>query len=175
LLVIGGPTLWSDYSAHLADLNPEVAEYVGGVPTGELPALLRSAAMLLVPSRYEPGSIVTAEALGCGLPVVLSDEVGNSEVVAGPHVRLHRAGDADGLEAAVRSLLGALGDDEPLRAAARADAEAQFAVSNVVSQLIDIIASLAPGAAARPVVPVALLSEGRPEARVDDADALVRR
>jgi len=143
LLVIGGATMWSDYRAHLADLHPEVAEYVGHVPSEELPALLRSATMLLVPSWYEPGSIATGEALACGLPVVLSDEVGNAEVVRGPHVRTHRAGDVDGLEAAVRSLLKAIERDGPeLRASARANAEAAFAGDAVVAQLVEQIASL---------------------------------
>jgi glycosyltransferase involved in cell wall biosynthesis len=150
LLVVGGVTLWSDYSAHLADLHPGVAEYAGSVSSEEMPELMRSAAMLLVPSRYEPGSIVTGEALASGLPVVLSDEVGPSEILAGPHVRVHRAGDVDGLEAAVRSLLRDLRHDgQALRDAARADAEAHFAVRTVVGQLTDIISSVAPGPAMR--------------------------
>jgi glycosyltransferase involved in cell wall biosynthesis len=150
LLVVGGVTLWSDYSAHLADLHPGVAEYAGSVSSEEMPELMRSAAMLLVPSRYEPGSIVTGEALASGLPVVLSDEVGPSEILAGPHIRVHRAGDVDGLEAAVRSLLRDLRHDgQALRDAARADAEAHFAVRTVVGQLIDIISSVAPGPATR--------------------------
>jgi hypothetical protein len=56
----------------------------------------------------------------------------------------------DGLEAAVRSLLRDLRDDgQALREAARADAEAHFAVRTVVGQLIDIISSVAPGPAMR--------------------------
>lgn len=146
ILVIGGATMWSDYRAHLADLHPELGEYAGHVPSEELPALLRSATLLLVPSWYEPGSIATAEALACGLPVVLSDEVGNAEVVSGPHLRTHRAGDLDGLEAAVRSLLAAAEADEPaLRASARANAEAAFAPDAVVAQLVGQIAALGTG------------------------------
>jgi glycosyltransferase involved in cell wall biosynthesis len=140
LVVIGGPTQWSDYTAHLSELNPRLAEYRGHVPSDELPALMRSAAMLLVPSRYEPGSIATAEALGCGLPVVLSDEVGNAEVVTGPHVRFHAAGDVDGLEAGVRSLLTAMYKGEgALRASARTNAERAFAPETVVADLIATI------------------------------------
>lgn len=143
LLVIGGTTQWSDYRPHLVNLNPQVADYLGPVPSEELPELMRAATMLLVPSRYEPGSITTAEALACGLPVVVSDEVGNGEAVAGPHVRFHRSGDVCELESAVRSLLAAIEDDEPaLRRAARANAEAQFAPEVVVSRLVDAIASL---------------------------------
>jgi glycosyltransferase involved in cell wall biosynthesis len=140
LLVIGGPTLWSDYVRHLDDLNPAIGQYVGGVPTEELPTLMRSATMLIVPSRYEPGSIATAEALACGLPVVLSDEVGNAEVVSGPHVRIHRAGDLTELEASVRSLLAAVeADESALRASARANAEREFSAEGAVSRLLEMI------------------------------------
>ncbi len=144
LLVIGGTTLWSDYSAHLTELHPDVGEYLGAVTSDAMLDIMGSAAMLLVPSRYEPGSIVTGEALASGLPVVLSDEVGPSEVVSGPHVRVHRAGEVDGLEGAVRSLLSTIeGDVQTLREAARADAEAYFSASGVVSQLIDMLSEIA--------------------------------
>jgi glycosyltransferase involved in cell wall biosynthesis len=150
LLVIGGPTQWSDYTAHLTRLNPRAAQYLRAVPSDQLPAMMRSASMLLVPSRYEPGSIVTAEALACGLPVVLSDEVGAAEAVDGPHVRRHLSQDMDGLEAAVRSLLDAVERDEAtLRTAARANAEAQFAPDHVIAQLVERIASVGHGAQAR--------------------------
>ena len=143
LLVIGGPTLWSDYTAHLADLHPGVAKYLGGVPSEELPDLMASAAMLVVPSMYEPGSIVTSEALACGLPVVVSDEIGAGEVASGPHARVHRAGDIDGLETGVRSLLEAVERDEPtLRATARANAEEHFAPETIVAQLIEMIGEI---------------------------------
>jgi glycosyltransferase involved in cell wall biosynthesis len=137
LLVIGGPTQWSDYTVHLTQLNPRIAEYVGRVPSAELPGLMRSAAILLVPSPYEPGSIATGEALACGLPVVLSTAIGNGEAVTGHHVAFHRPGDVDDLEQAVREMLGRLDADEAgLRASARANAEAVFAPPNVVETLV---------------------------------------
>lgn len=149
LRVIGGATLWSDYRAHLSELNPAVAEYAGGVPSDELPGLMRSATMLIVPSRYEPGSIATVEALACGLPVVLSDEVGAGEAVSGAHARFHRPGDVDGLETAVRALLNAVEDDEQqLRTSARANAEEAFSVHKLVAELIEIMSSVAPDARA---------------------------
>jgi glycosyltransferase involved in cell wall biosynthesis len=154
LLVVGGPTLWSDYRAHLRDLHPEVAHYAGGLPSEQVVELLRSASMLLVPSRYEPGSIVTGEALASGLPVVMSDEVGPSEVVSGPHVRVYPAGDVDALEASVRSLLDELERDPAgVRRAARADAEAHFAAADIGAQLRRVLASAGrsgPGAAPAP-------------------------
>jgi glycosyltransferase involved in cell wall biosynthesis len=176
LVIVGGATMWSDYRGNLADLNPAIAEYVGPVPTEQLPDLLRSAAMLVVPSRYEPGSIVTAEALACGVPVVLSDAVGNGEVAAGPHVKVHRAGDVDGLEAAIRSLLNeAAGDEQALRVAARANAEQSFAVDMVVAQLVDMIAALGPRRAAPPDATANSRSPNRPAPRVDSDDLLAHQ
>jgi glycosyltransferase involved in cell wall biosynthesis len=110
--------------------------------------------MLLVPSRYEPGSIATAEALACGLPVVLSDEVGNLEAVEGPHLRVHRAGDIDSLEAAVRSLLTELDRDwSALRESARANAEREFALDSVILDLTAALSfpSASPAVSPRPV------------------------
>src|SRR5262249_54006302 len=142
LVIVGGASLWSDYRGHLADLNPAIAEYAGAVASRRMPALLREAAMLIVPSRYEPGSIVTRQALASGLPVVLSDEVGPGEVLRGAHVRVHRAGDVDALEASVRSLLAEASQDRhALAASARADAESHFSPAVVVAQLIEILAA----------------------------------
>jgi hypothetical protein len=74
---------------------------------------------------------------------VLSDEVGNSEVVSGPHARFYSAGDVDGLEAAVRSLLAATeGEELGLRRAARENAEQEFAARAVVPKLVEIVGSL---------------------------------
>jgi glycosyltransferase involved in cell wall biosynthesis len=144
LLVVGGPTQWSDYTRHLRRLNPRVAKYVGHLPIDELPALMRSAAMLLVPSHYEPGSIATAEALACGLPVVLSTEVGNAEVVEGSHVARHQPGDTGDLESAVRSMLTRLDGDAPaVRRGARANAEFAFSPQVVVSGLVRLLATVA--------------------------------
>lgn len=144
LLVIGGTSLWSDYSRHMADLNDDVAEYVGSVASAEMPALMASSAMLLVPSRYEPGSIVTGEALAAGLPVVLSDEVGPSEILDGPHIRVYRAGDVGAFEAAVRAMLAAVAQDrQGLAVRARADAERHFSPHAIGSQLIDMLATAA--------------------------------
>jgi glycosyltransferase involved in cell wall biosynthesis len=166
LLIVGGPTQWSDYRGHLRELDPTVAEYVGHVPSEALPAMLQSASMLLIPSRYEPGSIVAAEALGCAVPVVLSTEVGNGEALRGPHVGFHAPGDVDDLERAVREMLGRIGSVEEMgiRASARANAEQAFAPAHVASELIDLLSSFA-----RPVpapvnghAPVALPGPGGP-------------
>lgn len=142
--IIGGTTLWSDYSEHLSDLAPGVTEVLGGVPAREMPALLRSATALLVPSRYEPGSIVTGEALASGLPVVASNAVGPSEFLTSPSGAVYDCGDIDALEAAVRTLVDTTDKEWPaLRNAARASAEEHVAPRPVTERLVAILTEAA--------------------------------
>ena len=79
--LLGGGSLWSDYSAHLSELNPQVAECLRGVPATDMPNVYAAADLVLVPSHYEPGSLVVGEALAAGLPIVASDQVGPVEVI----------------------------------------------------------------------------------------------
>jgi glycosyltransferase involved in cell wall biosynthesis len=81
--VIGGGPL----EAMLAETYPEV-EFVGWKAASDIPALVRDARALVMPSRYrEPFGLVAFEALASGVPVVVSsfamiaDEL--SEVGAG--------------------------------------------------------------------------------------------
>lgn len=48
----------------------------------DMPALMRSADMLVFPSRYEACSLVLLEALASGLPVVTAESAGGAELVA---------------------------------------------------------------------------------------------
>jgi glycosyltransferase involved in cell wall biosynthesis len=138
--LIGGATLWSDYSALLAGLNPRTATYRGEVPHAEVQHLLRTSAALLVPSRFEPGSIVTGEALASGLPVVLSTAVGPSDVISGSAGRVFCDGDIDAFETATRDLLDEIERDATgVREAARAAAERYFDADTVVDELERIL------------------------------------
>jgi glycosyltransferase involved in cell wall biosynthesis len=66
--VIGGGPL----EANLARTYPEV-EFVGWKGANEIPALVRDARALVMPSRYrEPFGLVAFEALASGLPVLVS-------------------------------------------------------------------------------------------------------
>lgn len=138
--LIGGATLWSDYTELLAGLNPRTSEYRGQLPHAEVEELLANAAMLLVPSRFEPGSIVTGEALGRGVPVVASTAVGPSDLLRGAAGRVFADGDLDGFEAAARGLLEAIeADDDRVTAAARDVADRHLAADRVVAQLERIL------------------------------------
>jgi glycosyltransferase involved in cell wall biosynthesis len=77
------------------------AEVLGWVPHDHLPALLRRARALLMPSRWqEPFGIAGLEGLSLGAPVVAWESGGIREWHPGPLVSW---GDVDGLAAALRS------------------------------------------------------------------------
>ncbi|MCM2517287.1 glycosyltransferase [Streptomyces griseoincarnatus] len=115
LLVAGGPP------AERLDDDPEVrrlralardagvadrVRFLGGVNAERVPALLRSADVVLCPADYEPFGIVPLEAMACGRPVVASAVGGQLDTVADPATgRLVPPGDPEALASAVGSLL----------------------------------------------------------------------
>ncbi|MFD7712818.1 glycosyltransferase [Streptomyces sp. NPDC059786] len=115
LLVVGGPPAAS------LDTDPEVrrlrrvaheagvadrVRFTGGVPSAEVPALLRGADVVVCPADYEPFGIVPLEAMACGRPVVASAVGGQLDTVADPDTgRLVPSRDVDALARAVGELL----------------------------------------------------------------------
>ena len=140
LEVIGGATLWSNYTAHLKDLNPNVATYAGELAHDRLADKLAASDGLLLPSRYEPGGLVIGEALAHGTPVVVSDVIGSAEPVSPDCCRRFPDGDMDAFEREVRRLVAdTLADRRPLRAAAAAEARRHFAPDKVGADLTRIL------------------------------------
>ncbi|WP_159675528.1 glycosyltransferase, partial [Streptomyces mexicanus] len=80
---------------------------LGAVDPARMPALMRSAALVLCTPVYEPFGIVPLEAMACAVPVVATDVGGHRDSVAdGRTGRLVTPGDPDAVAAAVRDLLG---------------------------------------------------------------------
>ncbi len=80
---------------------------LGAVDPGRMPALMRSADLVLCTPVYEPFGIVPLEAMACAVPVVATDVGGHRDSVAdGRTGRLVAPGDPDAVAAAVRDLLG---------------------------------------------------------------------
>lgn len=115
LLVAGGPPpgrLGSDPEVHrLRALAREAGvadrvRFLGRVPCDRVPALMRSADVVLCPADYEPFGIVPLEAMACGRPVVASAVGGQLDTVAdGETGRLVPPGDPRALAEAVAALL----------------------------------------------------------------------
>lgn len=142
--VIGGYTQWSDYRAHLKELNPKTARYRGELAHPNMMATYESADILLVPSLYEPGPIVVSEALSRGLCVVASDAVGSGEIIEGDCFRSFPAGNIDEFEYQVRRLIQDLKvDRQNLRQNARDQARKNFDPEKIALDMIGIFKKVA--------------------------------
>ena len=134
--VIGGPSLWSDYTPLLEDLPPETSEYAGRVDSSDVAAELDAADLLLQASTYEPFALTVAEALAAGVPVVGTSEVGAIESVD----RTVAAEVAPGAVAEMADAILAMiertrADPAGVSALARAEAERLFAAEVVCAQI----------------------------------------
>jgi glycosyltransferase involved in cell wall biosynthesis len=84
----------------------ERVELLGAVPRTELPALLRSADIVVCAPEYEPFGIVPLEAMACGVPVIATGVGGILDtVVDGATGVLVPPGRPDRLAAGLRQLL----------------------------------------------------------------------
>ena len=146
LEVVGAPSFWSDYSRHLRNLSASVAKWRGAAPHADVLRAMARADVLVVPSRYEPGGIVVAEALARGCVVVASDEVGSAEPVEGAAIYRFRDGDLDDLERAVRAAVGAVRlDSSAARRTARSEAARCFNVIDMICRLETALRNAAKG------------------------------
>ncbi len=93
-------------------------DFVGHLPDRALKALLATADVVVLPSRYEPFGIVALEAAAAGAPLVASTAGGLAELVVDGETGLSvTPGDVDGIATAVRAVL-----TDPTSAARRARA-----------------------------------------------------
>ncbi len=144
--VVGGPSLWSDYTALLAGLPGENSEYAGRIHPSQIPAELAASDVLLQASHYEPFALTVAEALAAGVPVVATSEVGAIEDVDRAVAAEVRPGDVEGMANAIVTLLERLDADRGgIAAAARAEAERLFAPEVVCAQISDALERLVDG------------------------------
>src|SRR2546425_1208140 len=86
----------------------EHVRFFGFVNQSRLPAVYATCDLLVLPSEYEPCAVVVVEALACGRPVIVSDEVwrGRQDVVSvGETGFVFRTGDVEGLTNIFREVL----------------------------------------------------------------------
>jgi predicted dehydrogenase/glycosyltransferase involved in cell wall biosynthesis len=121
LLAGEGPLLFP-IAARIAKLGLAGAVRMLG-QRGDLPELMASADLLLLPSCFEGLSLVALEAMAAGLPIVATDAPGNAELIEpGISGWLTPAGDA---AAFADSVIEAIGDPNRLARAAVAAGERQ--------------------------------------------------
>jgi len=84
---------------------PANAYYIGTPPHEDVPAVMRSADVFVLPSLEDSYGLVTAEAMGVGTPVVVSSNCGASEMIFnGQNGMAFPAGDTSALVSAIEIL-----------------------------------------------------------------------
>jgi glycosyltransferase involved in cell wall biosynthesis len=144
--VVGGPSLWSDYTGLLADLPIENAEYVGPIAAAQIPAELAASDVLLQASRYEPFALTVAEALAAGVPVIGTSEVGAIEAVDRSVAAEVAPGDVDAMARALLQMLERVRSNPgEISATARREAERLFAPELVCERISTALEDLLDG------------------------------
>jgi glycosyltransferase involved in cell wall biosynthesis len=148
LRVVGGPSLWSDYTGLLDDLPVENAEYVGPLPASEVPGELAGSDLLLQASKYEPFALTVGEALAGGVAVVGTSEVGAIEGVDRTVAGEVAPGDVEGMASEIIQMLDRVrANPGAMSALARGEAERLFAPEVVCEQISTALERLVGGAA----------------------------
>lgn len=146
-LVIAGPCADADYLRKLQALAasrcPEGSVHWPGMITGDVKwGALRAAEAFVLPSHQENFGIAVAEALSCGTPVLISDQVNIWREIKADGVGLVERDDLAGTE---KLLADWLALNEPARASMRIAAEKSFAqryaIKTVAAHLASILAA----------------------------------
>lgn len=123
-------------------------ELLGGVAHAAVPALLRSADVVVATPWYEPFGIVPVEAAACGVPVVGAAVGGLLDTVQdGVTGTLVPPRDPAALASAVRTLLADPARRAAYGRAARRAAEERYAWSRVAARTAEVYAALLPAGA----------------------------
>lgn len=139
LLVAGGGELLAGFQARAASARVgERVHFLGAIPHGELPGVLRAADLFLLTTEPpESFGIVLIEAMACGLPVIATDYPGvRAVVVEGETGLLIPRGDSAVAAAAIARLADA--GEEGRRAmgeAGRARAEREWGWPRLVARM----------------------------------------
>jgi L-malate glycosyltransferase len=139
LLIVGDGPQRSELEAQARRLGlVDTVRWIGAVPHAEVPAWLHQLDIYVAPSRAESFGVAVAEAMACGVAVVVSDAGGLPEVVdAGRSGLVVPAGDVGALADALEGLVL----DPPLRARlaaqARVDATQRHAWPVCVDRMIE--------------------------------------
>lgn len=110
LVIVGDGPLMGDLKKQATDLGlSERVKFLGFQDQEHVTGIYRSSHALVLASDYEPWALVVNEAVAAGLAIVASDRVGAAlELVDdGVNGRIVKAGDVQGLTAAVREVMNA--------------------------------------------------------------------
>ena len=102
LVFAGDGALHAQLAAEASGLGiASRVRFLGFVNQTQLPAVYASADVMVLPSEYEPFAVVVNEAMCCGCPVIVSDQVGAAQDLVAPVCPefIFPCGDVDALAA----------------------------------------------------------------------------
>jgi glycosyltransferase involved in cell wall biosynthesis len=124
---------------------PDNLHYWGATVHGGVPQIMREADLFALPSLEDAYPLVTLEAMACGLPVIVSDHAGTSELIThGEDGLVIPAGDVTALVHAIERLL----EDDCLHtamgAAGRRRVEGGHSWADYADRVLDLIGERTP-------------------------------
>lgn len=146
-----------------ASADPRI-RYIGYVK--DLEQAYRAADFTILASKYEPFGLVGVESAMCGTPVILSDNIGCCDAIAGHAKSVFKAGDVNDLRATLNRVVQSR-RREPIRAPAEFARDAlqyDAALAAHVRSLLELAAQVVAGSAARSAArAVTASSDGHPQ------------
>lgn len=139
-----GRDLTGDLAHALSEGGDALLQPLGGLPDAELDAVLRNAAALVQPSRYEGFGLPIVEAQERGVPVIASD-IAVFRDVTGDGGRLVALGDTSALAQAIHDMTTNAAMRDELAARARINAK-RFTWANSAQAAADIVHELSKAA-----------------------------
>lgn len=119
-----------------------VFRFVGNVPNAELPGLLNSCDIFVLPSLYEGHPKALLEAMACGLPVIGTRVAGTRELIDDGENGLLCETDAGSIRAAINQLINDAALRGKLGKTARSFIEEKFALDRVVELEMSLLNEL---------------------------------
>jgi glycosyltransferase involved in cell wall biosynthesis len=127
-------------------------EYRPEVPREQVPSLLRETAVLVQPSENENFGSAVAEALACGVPVVVGPSNGTADYLDANSAIFEAYAPDSVARAILRTFEARRERPDDVRRSARARAERWFAASAIADQLLRVIDAAIEAARVRPPV-----------------------
>jgi len=141
LWIVGSGALDAQLREQAQKLDLSV-NFLGNVPHRQLPDILNSAALFVLPSHYEGHPKVLIEAMACGLPVIGTDVPGIRDLVRHGETGYLCGTSSQEIRAAIRDLLGKPDLQRRLGRNAREYAVAHFALDQIAEMELSMLESL---------------------------------
>jgi len=142
LLVVGNGSLKETMQAYAQENNLDV-QFLGNLPHRQLPDVINSADVFILPSLYEGHPKTLIEAMSCGAAVIGANSPGIREIITHGENGWLCETDAKSIHDALVALLADAGLRKRLGSQARQYALAHFALSQILEMEIEVYRKVA--------------------------------